>query len=90
MRQRTLFVGILFAILFSALPQAAPDVVSVRRGTFIFDTSTFQGTLDLAGTKGFSLTGSVHYAGGHFFPYDQCNANDACQPGTTVELTRIG
>jgi hypothetical protein len=86
MRQRTLFVGILFAILFTAVPKAAPDIVSVSRGTFVFDATTLQGTLNLAGRPDFRMTGTVSYAGGHFFPYDQCNANDACQPGAEVSL----
>src|SRR5688572_22649991 len=90
MHQRSVIPAVVLAILFTALPlgaqQTGPDVVSVRSGTFVFDGATQQGTLDLTGTRGFRLEGTVSLAGGNFEAIFQCNTNDACQPGTVVGL----
>jgi hypothetical protein len=88
MRQRNLIPGILFAILFSAVPLAAQDeaVISIRSGSFVVDADVARHPFELVGTKGFRASGSVFIDGGHFTAWTTCNQVPECVPGATVPI----
>jgi hypothetical protein len=83
-RQGIARIGTTLAFLaIAAAVSAAPDVVAIKDGTFIYDAQ-HPGLLDISGTSAFTLM--AHALTGTFNAVDQCNFTPECQPGDVVEI----
>jgi hypothetical protein len=69
-------------LLLGSASQSQADTIDISAGLLEMDGS--QGSLELAGNRGFTLFSGVDVGDGVFFPYLQCV--HACAPGSTVSL----
>jgi hypothetical protein len=86
---RQLFVktGIVFAILMTAAASASAEVITIVRGTFVFEEGG--GPINITGNKGFTFVGSADSRA--FPPYQNCATTPDCPPGTVLDLGfRVG
>jgi PEP-CTERM motif-containing protein len=79
-------VGSVLSTLVLALwcPPAVADPIQITTGSLQVVGST--GTLSVAGTRGFTLSGTLSTLDGVFRPWEQCHLAPVCVPGTTLDL----
>jgi PEP-CTERM motif len=77
------FVACLGLLCLVAAPHAAADPITVTAGFVNIPDFSNSGTVDLVGTRGFSLSGRVTHGEGRVDPFNQCMP---CLPGTSISV----
>lgn len=63
---------------------AAADPIQITSGSLQITRTT--GTLSLAGTRGFTMTGTVGVLDGVFQPWETCHVSPVCTPGAVIDI----
>ena len=81
MTRITSFVACLGLFLLGVPPPASAEPIRLTGGTILVTGQVEPGTVSIAGTRGFSLTGGVDPGEGRVDPFTVCNP---CLPGTST------